>query len=283
MKILLTGKPEVGKSTILQKVKDGLEKDVFGIVVREIRENGERVGFESVNTKGDSKVFSHSSLFKSKFVVENKFFVDIEVIDSFVVPEIKRGLNNPDALIFIDEIGRMQAFSKKFLRAIDEILNSDSNILGTIVFDPEPWSLEFKKHPEVILVTVTEKNRNDLPDALLTIFKNTHLLKDFNKSQRRLVLNFTREYFAKEQLVQVKKLFNNALFYLDTKKVAQKSDNQYTVIGNTNDHVVKIKGSKYFCDCDLFNGRGQFKKTQGECSHIQAVKLFRLINKDHPA
>jgi len=278
MKILLTGKPGVGKSTILQKVKHGLEKGFTGIIVREIRENGHRVGFESVNPKGERRIFSHAFLFKSEFVVGKRFFVDIEAIDSFVVPEIKRGLNDPDALLFIDEIGRMQAFSENFLSTIDEALNSDADILGTIVFDPEPWSLKFKEHPQVILVTVTQQNRDDLPDALLTIFNNTHHLKNLNKRQRSLVLDLTRSYFAEAQLVQVKKLFNNALVYLDNHKIAPKSGNLYTVMGNTNEHIVKIEGNNTSCDCDLFNGRGQFKTTQGECSHIQTVRLFRLGN-----
>jgi nucleoside-triphosphatase THEP1 len=77
--------------------------------------------------------------------------------------QIQSGLNHPNSLVFIDEIGRMQAFSKKFLHCIDDILSSQVNILGTIIYEDEPWSMKFKTHPDVLLIRVTEQNRAEIP------------------------------------------------------------------------------------------------------------------------
>jgi len=87
MKILLTGERGIGKSTILQKVGDSFKGDLYGILSKEIRDKkGERVGFKAVNPDKESKVFAHRFNIQSKFVLNNKYKIDVKVIDSFVIP-----------------------------------------------------------------------------------------------------------------------------------------------------------------------------------------------------
>ena len=167
MKIFLTGQPGVGKSTVCEKVKNGFTGNKFGVVAREIRDDSKsRIGFEAVNMGGQTKVFAHTTDITSKIVVGGKYFVDLGVIDGFVTDELRKGLMDKKALVFVDEIGRMQSFSKDFLDTVNLFLSSESNMLATIVFDPEPWSLEFKKHKEVVLINVSEVNRGLLPNLI---------------------------------------------------------------------------------------------------------------------
>lgn len=278
MKILLTGKPGIGKSTILEKVKNNFSGNKFGVISKEIvDELNSRVGFEAINHLGEKKTFAHITDIESDFVVGNKYFVDLETIDNFVVPELKKGISNPDSLVFIDEIGRMQSFSHSFLKTIKEILSSNSNVLGTIVYDQEPWSIEFKENKSVVLIEVSKKNRNLLPELLITIFENPRFFHKLTESQQELIVSLTREYFEEGEFTQISKLFNNAIKYIVKDRVKKIAMNKFEVNGNSNTHRVMKQETSFECDCDLFNGSRQYENNQGECSHIQATKLFDSI------
>lgn len=277
MKILLTGKPGIGKSTILEQVTKDFKGNKLGIISRELRnKEGKRVGFEAVNHLGKKKTFAHTTDISSDYIVGGKYYVDLSVINKFAVPEIKKGIDNPQALVFIDEIGRMQAFSRKFLDIVSEILNSDSNVLATIVLDPEPWSLQFKQNKNTVLIEISEKNRDQLPKLLSIIFDHS---KDFHKlreNQQELIINLSKEYFKYEQYLQLSKLFNNAIPYLVQNRIKNIDRNKFQVKGNTNTHLVTKSKKDFLCDCDLFYGQGQYSSKPGQCSHIQAVRLFQL-------
>lgn len=173
MKILLTGAPGVGKSTVLKRVREQYRGEAYGIVASDIRDaSGERQGFIATNQTGEQRVFAHRSQIYSKYVVGGKYFVDLQVIDHFIVPELEEGLRHPSALTFLDEIGRMQSFSPLFLDTVARLIESRANLLATIVFDPEPWSLWFKSHPRVTLIEVTRENRDLLPNHLLSLLNS---------------------------------------------------------------------------------------------------------------
>ncbi len=281
MKVLLTGKPGVGKSTIIEKVAGNFPRRVAGIVGREVRDaSGKRVGFEANDFEGNRKLLSHVSLIDSQYVIGNKYFVDRTVIDEFIVPELQK--NNENKLVIVDEIGRMQSVSNTFLKTVVNLLNKKINFLGTIVLDPEPWSLQFKEHPEVVLIEVTENNRDDLPQLLTSIFMHADLIDSLNSSQQALVRELVSQYFRENKAIQIEKLIQNAIPYVLDSRVTQESKpnssfQEFKVRGNNHEHVVKISDLKWFnCDCDLFHGEGIYENKMGECSHIQAVKLRRL-------
>lgn len=168
MKILLTAKKGVGKSTVIQKFIDRYKDPVNGFVISRMKDrNNENQGFVAQTFDGRMEIFSHKKLVKSKYIIGDNHNVDLDVVDNFLVPEIEKGLLNPSNLIVIDEIGRMEAFSEKFLDVVKEAINSENNILGTIVYEDEPWSIEFKKDPRVKIIEVTLKNRDHLVDELL--------------------------------------------------------------------------------------------------------------------
>lgn len=61
--LLVTGPPRSGKTTVIERVRDGLETQgsrAGDIYCLEIRSNGEREGFELVDIiTGDSRVLGH--------------------------------------------------------------------------------------------------------------------------------------------------------------------------------------------------------------------------------
>lgn len=282
MKILLTGHPRVGKSTLIQKITNRLEIPFRGIIAKELRdEHGVREGFEAKNFRGEACVFAHVSAIQSDAVIGNKYRVDLDAINSFVVPEIQPSARTPSELVVIDEIGRMQSLSPVFLKTVSALLDSDTSFLGTIVFDPEPWSLPFKHHPEVLLIEVTQKNRRRLVQIVLAILNAEPALQALTKIQQRTVLDFLRRYIRANQSIQIKKLLNNAIPYILHHAVrstadAPKGSQAFAVKGNTREHVVvQQQDGTWHCDCDLFLGTGDYVGQAGECSHMQAAQLLQ--------
>ncbi|MFQ5949751.1 MAG: nucleoside-triphosphatase, partial [Nitrospiria bacterium] len=66
--LLLTGRPGVGKTTLLERALRGLGVPIGGFYTREIREKGMRVGFQLTTWGGKGGVLSHVKL-KSPFHV----------------------------------------------------------------------------------------------------------------------------------------------------------------------------------------------------------------------
>src|SRR5688500_5463575 len=56
--LLLTGRPGVGKTTIVTRVAKGLERKPGGFYTEEVRERGERRGFRAVTFAGDARAIA---------------------------------------------------------------------------------------------------------------------------------------------------------------------------------------------------------------------------------
>jgi len=283
MKILLTGKPGVGKSTVLEKVIVGLKCEKYGIVSKEIRDDkGQRVGFKAIAMDSREKIFAHKTFVKSKFIVGGKYHVDVEAIDGFVVPELETGIGKERSLIIIDEIGRMQFYSDKFLETARKIFEGEINLLATIVFDDEPKSREFKNHPDVILIEVTKENRAELPGALISAFSNAESYRGLSKERKKFVNGRFKRFISRNEFIQAKKLFNNALIYIAQGRIKKISETdgaiEYSTKGKSAEHSTAFQkeSEEYKCDCDLFNGRGEYEGKAGICSHVMAAEMYDM-------
>ena len=274
MKILLYGKPGVGKTTLLTRFIAQFDGESDGFFTRRMRDqNGVNWGFEVVTLQGDSRILAHKSLINSPYIIGSGHHVDVGVIDHFIVPKLIQSFA-PSKVIIIDEIGRMEALSPRFIETVSKVLGTNLAVLGTIVNENEEWSLQFKENKECILVEVTEVNRDKLIELLLLVFGGRELfnkLKDEQKAIFRLLLS---EYFKTNSEIQIKKLYRNALPYLLAGQINKVGDSRFVVTGNNGDHQVFFSDKTIECDCELFKGVGAYVGKAGECSHIQAVKIF---------
>jgi nucleoside-triphosphatase len=129
-KILLTGLPGCGKTTTVMKIIANLDpKKVAGFYTQEIRQNNTRKGFRWTRLDGDTGILAHIDI-KSCFRV-GKYGVDIASFEKSVVTVLD--IEQKDAELFIiDEIGRMECLSEKFVRAIPQLFASDRSVLATV-------------------------------------------------------------------------------------------------------------------------------------------------------
>jgi len=138
--ILLTGRPGCGKTTLLVRLAERLApRRLAGFYTQEIREGGRRTGF-GVRT----------------------FRVDVEGFESVAVPELERPLEEVD-LFLVDEIGKMECFSRRFVEAMRRLLDASIPVVAAVAMKGGGFIAEARARPDVALFEVTRENRDDLP------------------------------------------------------------------------------------------------------------------------
>jgi nucleoside-triphosphatase THEP1 len=161
--ILLTGPPRCGKSTVIEKLVKQIHKPVTGFFTREIREKGRRVGFLIITLDGKEGVLAHEES-KSKRRV-GKYGVNLDELNQIAVPAMIP--SKPDEIVIIDEIGKMECFSPLFRETLIKTLDSANSVVSSIAQKGSPFIEKIKERKDVLLVTVSEKNRDSLPAFLL--------------------------------------------------------------------------------------------------------------------
>jgi len=163
-KTLITGKPGVGKTTLVQKIIEGMGPvPVAGFYTAEIRCKGSRLGFELKGLNGKRRTLAHVDIHSQHRV--GKYGVDTAGFEAFL--ETLELLNPDVELIVMDEIGKMECFSKRFRTLVSDALNSDKQVLATIPLKGYEFIQEVKKRSDVHLFEVTHGNRDRLPGAIV--------------------------------------------------------------------------------------------------------------------
>jgi len=166
-KILLTGLPGCGKTTLIKTVVELLKQPVNGFFTNEIKQHGRRVGFEvkSFSQPVRQGVLAHIDI-RSKYRV-GQYGVDIETFESIVLPEIQLGLQVKNLLV-IDEIGKMELFSSRFKDMLLTIFDSPTPLLATISYKPQPFCDRLKSYSDVDLIVVDKSNRENLAEKIVS-------------------------------------------------------------------------------------------------------------------
>ena len=168
-KILLTGHPGCGKTTLIKRVVDDIALPAGGFYTEEIRQHGGRVGFKIVTLEGEEAVLAHVDLNTTQRV--GKYGLDLRVLESIGIEAICTAVR-AQRLVVIDEIGPMEIKSLVFCDVVNDALESPdaSGILGTITARSFPFTEAIKKRRDVILIEVSRDNRDQLVSELLGQF-----------------------------------------------------------------------------------------------------------------
>lgn len=170
---LLTGRPGAGKTTLLLKIAAGLSGlRIGGFFTREIRENGSRVGFRIETFSGESGILAHTAG-KSRPCV-GKYRVDVPTFERIGVDGLENALAEAD-VIFIDEIGKMELFSRRFREVLVRVLDSAKTVVATVMAYRDPFSDALKARPDIRLMEVSPTNRDllagELVKQIIAIFR----------------------------------------------------------------------------------------------------------------
>ncbi len=159
--ILLTGRPGIGKTTVITRLADLLtNKTTAGFYTEEIREGGQRQGFGATTFSGGSGVLSHVGL-QSRHRV-GRYGVDVAAFEQLVLPELGRRCD----VMLIDEIGKMECFSTRFVEAVRGLLDGPTPIVATVGAFGGGFIAEVKARSDAEVWQVTRENRDGLPQRL---------------------------------------------------------------------------------------------------------------------
>jgi len=165
--ILLTGKPGVGKTTIIKKLIARLSS-AGGFYSEEIREAGQRQGFKILTLDGKQGLLAHKDI-KTSYRV-NKYGVNIKDLEGIAGKSIENALKDEGiTVIIIDEIGRMELYSTRFQNVVIQALDSPKPVIGIIQNRASPFTDKIKSRKDVEIREVTRSNRNKLAEELLAI------------------------------------------------------------------------------------------------------------------
>ncbi len=163
--ILITGAPGVGKTTVIGRILEAAESlHPVGFYTEEIREGGARTGFSLVSTAGKRAVLAHEKI-QGRFAV-GKYGVDVAGFERFLAAVPFRD-GEPECPVVIDEIGRMECFSKIFTDLVAELLSSDRTVIATVALKGDGLIESVKKRPDCDVIEVTRENRDSLPRDIL--------------------------------------------------------------------------------------------------------------------
>ncbi|MBN2531901.1 MAG: hypothetical protein JXB88_03360 [Spirochaetales bacterium] len=89
--------------------------------------------------------------------------MSISNIETIAVPSITP---EQGKIIILDEIGKMECFSERFIQAAKFVLDSDSVVIGTITLGGTGFIREVKQRDDIEILEVTPENRDRLPDVI---------------------------------------------------------------------------------------------------------------------
>ena len=162
--LLITGMPGAGKTMLIRAVVAESPLKAGGFVTEDIREGGERVGFRVSSLDGHVGVLAHVKGVQGPRV--GRYHVDVPAFEAIGVSALEKATAEAD-LIVVDEIGKMELCSPRFIPALEAALTSRKPVLGTVLQAAHPWIDGLKRRPTVDLYRLTERNRQDLKDAVL--------------------------------------------------------------------------------------------------------------------
>jgi len=167
--LFITGAPGVGKTTVLLRTVEALKNmglRVGGMISREVREGGARVGFEIMDFETERRGWlAHVKQTEGPQV--SKYRVNLRDLDAVGANSIRNAVEKAQ-IVIIDEIGPMELFSQAFKEAVVQAINSNKPVLGVIhhrARDPLIDSVRARDDTEII--EVTYENRGHVHNLLI--------------------------------------------------------------------------------------------------------------------
>ncbi|ELY52244.1 nucleoside-triphosphatase [Natronolimnohabitans innermongolicus] len=168
---LVTGPPRSGKTTALERAVSRLREDdvsVGGLSSPEIREDGERVGFEIVDlASGERELMAHVTFDGDDNPTVGAYGVDVDAVDRLATTALPTAIETADCVV-IDEIAPMQLSSEDFVRETRRALESPTPVLAAIKADATAGVLgAIKMRTDTERFVVEPETRERIPTALV--------------------------------------------------------------------------------------------------------------------
>ncbi len=164
MRIAVTGRPGVGKTTLCLKVYESLKDKmtIAGFITKEVRRDGRRVGFKLVDLSSGKEEWL--ARVGEGEVRVGKYAVNIEGLEKFL-----DFVDTDASLVIIDEVGPMELKSRKFVRFVEELMGKEM-LLFTIHLKSRHELLEKIRRGFKVYI-INEGNRDAVAEEIKGIFE----------------------------------------------------------------------------------------------------------------
>jgi nucleoside-triphosphatase len=169
--LLLTGRPGVGKTTVIIRLAKLVGERAGGFYTEEIRQQGTRQGFRLVELGGESGILAHVQYTERHYPRVGRYGVDVAALDRVGVLALERALDAGQVVI-IDEIGKMELYSEAFKTTVLKAMAGDIPIVATALTAPHSWVDALKARPDVTLWQVTMENRDQMVARVIDWLKS---------------------------------------------------------------------------------------------------------------
>jgi nucleoside-triphosphatase len=164
--ILVTGRPGIGKSTVIKKVVDALgPSEVEGFWTSEVRQGTKRVGFGISTLDGQTGLLAHANLMSGPRI--GRYIVNVSDIDRVIIP-VLRHARETEKTIVIDEIASMELISPGFAPEVRKCLDT-RRVLGTLQQRGGNFVQEVRARSDVSVIELTSDNRDLMHQTILSL------------------------------------------------------------------------------------------------------------------
>jgi nucleoside-triphosphatase len=159
----------VGKTTVIKQLVDSLAPyHPDGFFTQEIREDGIRKGFELVTLNGRCQLLSHVNIPGPHRV--GRYGVDLAGFEKLLETLDLR--HSPSWVVMLDEIGKMECLSLRFIQEVETLLDSTKMVIATVGLKGGGFPATVKNRQDCQVVTVTLSNRSTLSSRLLPVISS---------------------------------------------------------------------------------------------------------------
>ena len=172
MKVFLSGRPGIGKTTVFLRVINELRSKGFtigGFMCPEVRRGRTRVGFSiiDINKNVRGRLAWICSEYPSTLRI-GKYCIVVNDVINIAIPALDWALRNAD-IIAIDEVGPMELKVPQLRHKIEKVLSTNKHILAVIHRSiANSYTLRYGAK----LYWVTEANRDKLHFEIINLFRN---------------------------------------------------------------------------------------------------------------
>lgn len=161
----------MGKTTALRRTINLLKENsltIGGVLSREIKEKGERTGFELVDLGTEKSGIIASSTIKTGPKMR-RYRVNLVALADIGASALDRATKVSD-IIVCDEVGPMELHSPEFRRAVTNSAKAGKpSIFVVPVWFRDPLIKYLNSLPHAVKITVTLENRSKIPNELASL------------------------------------------------------------------------------------------------------------------